>query len=144
MTYSRVLPITEGAAIDRLNTLCRGSALYPHYGTLASHSYSGRPKHSDETLPLSWHSPGHFDQLPLRARSWVAPCLPKTPMATVVEKRSQTGTRYHNNKTSTQGYVCLPGQGMHAHNLPSWEAPVRGKTKDRIKTFPQGKCGRTE
>ena len=47
-------------------------------------------------------------------------------------------------KTSTQGYVCLPGQGMHAHNLPSREAPVRATTKDRIKTFPLGKCGRTE
>ena len=50
----------------------------------------------------------------------------------------------YKNKTSTQGYVCLPGQGMHAHNLPSWEAPVRATTTDRIKTFPLGKCGRTE
>ena len=33
VTYSRVMPITEDVAIDRLNTLCRGSALYPHYGT---------------------------------------------------------------------------------------------------------------
>ena len=31
-----------------------------------------------------------------------------------------------------------------AHNLPSREAPVRATTKDRIKTFQQGKCGRTE
>ena len=30
VTYSRVRPITEDAAIDKLNTLCRGSALYPH------------------------------------------------------------------------------------------------------------------
>ena len=47
-------------------------------------------------------------------------------------------------KTRTQGYVCLLGQGMHAHNLPSREAPVRGTTKDRLKTFPEGKCGSTE
>lgn len=33
---------------------------------------------------------------------------------------------------------------MHAHNLPSLEAPVRATTKDQIKTFPLGKCGRTE
>ena len=111
---------------------------------LASYSHSGGPKYSDETLPLPCTLPGHSDHLPLRARSWVAPCLPKTPTATVVAKRSQTGTRYHKNKMSTQGYVCLPGQGMHAHNLPSREAPVRATTKDRIKTFPLGKCGRTE
>ena len=33
VTYSRVIPITEDTAIDRLITLCRGSALYPHHRT---------------------------------------------------------------------------------------------------------------
>ena len=46
--------------------------------------------------------------------------------------------------TGTQGYVRLPNQGKHAYNLPSWEAPVRGMTKDRIKTPHKGKCGRTK
>ena len=136
--------MTVDSAIDRLNTLCRGSTLYPRYGTLASHSHSGGPKHSDETLPLSWHSPDHFDQLPLRARSWVAPCLPKTPTATVVEKRSQTGTRYHNNNRAHKVMSAYRARVHHAHNLPSREAPVRGTTKDRIKTFPLGKYGCTK
>ena len=114
VTYSRVMPITEDATIDRLNTLCRGSALYPHYGTLASHSHSGGPKHSDETLPLPCTLPGHSDHLPLRARSWVAPCLPKTPTATVVAKRSQTGTRYHKYKNQ-HTRLCLPTGPGYAH-----------------------------
>ena len=113
VTYFRAMPITEDAAIDRLNTLCRGSALCPHYGTLASHSHSGGPKHSDETLPLSCTLPGHSDQLPLKARSWLAPCLPKTPTATVVAKWSQTGTRYHKNKNEHRR-LCLPTRPGYA------------------------------
>ena len=33
VTYFRVVSITEDAAIDRLNTLCRGSAVYSHHRT---------------------------------------------------------------------------------------------------------------
>ena len=32
VTYSRVVSVIEDTAIDRLNTLYRGSALYPHHG----------------------------------------------------------------------------------------------------------------
>ena len=49
--------MTEDAAIDSLNTLCRGSALYPHYGThgLAlpfgwTNSVLTKPFHCHDTL----------------------------------------------------------------------------------------------
>ena len=107
---------------------------------LASYSHSGGPKYSlchalspaTPTICLSGLGLGwpRVYQRHQRPPSWQNG--PKRGQGTI------------KTKTSTQGYVCLPGQGMHAHNLPSREAPVRATTKDRIKTFPLGKCGRTE
>ena len=135
VTYLRAVSVTKDAAIDRLNTLCRGSALYPHHET---HGLA---------LPFGWTSGiptelsrchGTLAATPTNSLSGLSPGWPhayqRHQRPPPWQKRSQTGTRYHKNKTSTQGYVCLPGQGMHAHNLPSREAPVRGTTKDRIKT----------
>ena len=57
VTYSRVMPITEDAAIDRLNTLCRGSALYPHYGTPGLAFPFGWTKAFRRNPPFVMHSP---------------------------------------------------------------------------------------
>ena len=142
MTYSRVLPITEGTAIDRLNTLCRGSALYPHHeihGLVIPFGWTNdiltKPSHCPDTLPatptnsLSMLSPGwpHAYQRHQRPPSW--------------QKRSQTGTRYRNNKRAHKVMSAYRARVPHAHNLPSFEVPTRGTTRDRTKTTRKGKCG---
>ena len=109
--------ITMNSAIDRFNTLYRGSALYPHHGThglaLPFGCTNGVPTkliYCYDTLPATQtHSPLGW--------SWVAPCLLKTqrPLSWSVPNRDQSA--YHPT-TGTQGYVCLPGEGTHAHNHP--------------------------
>ena len=145
MTYYRVVSITEDAAIDRLNTLYRGSALYPHHRThglaLPFGWTNGLPTKTfpcHDTLPatptnsLSGLSHGwpHAYQRHQRPPSW--------------QKRSQTGTRYHKNKRAHKVMSAYGARVPHAHNLPSLEAPARGTTKDRIKPPHKGKCGHTE
>ena len=117
VTYSRVVPITEDAAIDRFNTPCRGSALYPHHGIQGlplpfgwTNGIPTKPSPCHDTLP-----PTPTNSLSLGAMSWVAPCLPKTPTATIVAKRSQTGTRYHKKQkrahkvmSAYRARVCTP------------------------------------
>ena len=131
------MPITEDAAIDRLNTLCRGSALYPHYGTPGL------------AFPFGWTKA--FRRKPSLCHA-LSPATPTNSLSGLglgwprVYQRHQRPPSWQNGpkqgqgtiktNTSTQGYVYLPGQGMHAHNLPSRAAPVRATTNDRIKTFP--------
>ena len=131
-------------SIDLIYTLQRLVHCTHTTEPMASHSHSGGPtafrQNRSTAMTLS---------RPLRLTPhWASPGWPR------VYQRHQRPPSWQNGpkrgqgtiktKTSTQGYVCLPGQGMHAHNLPSREAPVRATTKDRIKTFPLGKCGRTE
>ena len=57
--------MTEDAAIDSLNTLCRGSALCPHYGTHGlvipfgwTNDIPTKPIYCHDTLPATpTHSP---------------------------------------------------------------------------------------
>ena len=108
---------------------------------MASHSHSGGPtafrQNRSTAMTLSrplrltphWASPGWprvYQRHPDHRRGQLP--LGDTPTRGLVPKIS---------KTSTQGYVRLPDQGKHAHNLPSLEAPARGTTIDRIKAFPQ-------
>ena len=92
-------------------------------------------RHSDETDLLPRHSPGHSDPLPT-GLVLGGPVSTKDTTTTVVAKSSLTGTGTKNLTTGTQGYVFLPDQGKHAHNLPKLEAPARGTTIDRNKAFP--------
>ena len=127
VTYSRVLPITEGAAIDSLNTLCRGSALYPHYGTLASHSHmcgpgiSTKPSYCHDTHPATptntayGFSPG-----------WPMPTKGLTATVVAKQKWSQTGTKVRKQLGHTRLMPSYPAKVAPVHNLPSLEAPARG------------------
>ena len=139
VTYSRVVSVIEDVAIDRLNTLCRGSTLDPHHGihglALPFGWTNGIP--TKPSIAMTLFQP--LRPTPHWAKSWVAPCLPKTPTATVVakHKRSQTGTRYHNkNNRHTRLISAYLIRVARAHNLPSLEAPASCTTIDRIKAFP--------
>ena len=140
------MSVTKDAAIDRFNKhSTEVSTLYPHHGT---HGLA---------LPFGWTKGVPTKPSYYHALSRATPTISLSGLGLGwprVYQRHQRPSSWQNGpkrgqgtikpKMSTQGYVCLPGQGMHAHNLPSREAPARCTTKDRIKTFPQGKCGRTE
>ena len=68
----------------------------------------------------------------------VAPYLPKASTAIVVAKlkRSQMGTRYHNNEQEHKVMSAYRARVLHAHNLPSLEAPARGMIVDPVRTLP--------
>ena len=104
---------------------------------MASHSHSGGPTAFWENRPTTMTLSRPLRLTPHWAKSWVAPCLPKAPTATVVAKRSQTGTRINNNNN---GHTRLMSAYLirvaRAHNLPSLEAPERGTTIHRIRAVP--------
>ena len=118
------MPMTEDAAIGSLNTLCRGRALYPHYGThglaLPFGWTNGVPSkliYCHDTLPAT------PPQIPNGLVLGGPVSTKDTPTTVVVKKLTlgDTPTRGLGtiiSLTSTQGYVCLPDQGKHAHNLP--------------------------
>ena len=111
---------------------------------MASHSHSGGPTAFRQNRSTAMTLSRPLRPTPLWAKSWVAPCLPKAPTATVVEKRppswqkrSQTGTRIHNNNNGdTRLMSAYLIRVARAHNLPSLEAPARGTTIDPVRTFP--------
>ena len=84
---------------------------------MASSSHSGGPTAIRRNQPTAMTL-----SRPLRPKSptgwsWVAPCLPKTPRPPSWWTPTR-GLVQKISKTSTQGYVCLPDQGKHGHNLP--------------------------
>ena len=59
-TYYELMPMIEDAAIDRLNTLCRGSTLYPHHRTHGlvipfgwTNDIPTKPTYCHDTLPAT-------------------------------------------------------------------------------------------
>ena len=103
---------------------------------MASHSHSGGPtafrQNRSTAVTLS---------RPLRPTpNWASPGWPRVYQRHTDHRRGQNslmGTGSIKLKTTgIQGYVRLPDQGKHAHNLPSWEAPARGMTIDSIRAVP--------
>ena len=132
-----------GAAVDRFNTLYRGSTLYPHHGTHGLALPFGGPTAFRQNCPTTMTLSRPLRLTPHWAKSWVAPCLPQTPTTIVMEKRP------HHGKTVPNGTKALiiqlrahkvmsayRARVPHAHNLPSLEAPVRGMTIDPVRTLP--------
>ena len=130
-------------------TLCRGSTLYPHHGThgLAfpfgwTNGIPTKPLHCHSTLPAT------PTQIP-NGLVLGGPVSTKDTPTTVVVKTlplGDTPTRGLGtiiSSTSTQDYVCLPGQGKHDIIFPRWRHRPEAVSMDRIKAFPQGKCGCT-
>ena len=120
VTYSRAMYVTKDAAIDRLNTLCRGSALYPHHRThvlaLLFRWTNGVPI----KLTFCHDTLGYSDEPPLWVQTRVAPCLPDASTATVVakQKRSQTGTSQLQQLWALKVMSAYLIRVTHAHNLP--------------------------
>ena len=138
MTYYRVVSITEDAAIDRLKHTLQRLAHFTHTTELKgltlpfrwTNSVPAKLSYHHDTLPatpthslsgLSYGWP-HAYQRHIRPPSW------------------QNGPkRGHELKTKHGHTRLMPSYLIRvasAHNLPSLEAPARGTTKDRIKTFP--------
>src|SRR5215216_7460972 len=131
--------MTEDAAIDSFNIHSAEVAHCTHTTEpMASHSHSGGPTAFRQNPPIAMTLSRPLRLTPLGAKSWVAPCLPKTSTTTVVakHKRSQTGTRYHKNKQAHKVMSAYRARVPHAYNLPSLEVPNRGMTMGRIKAFP--------
>ena len=82
--------------------------------SMASHSHSGGPTAFRQNCPTAMTLSRPLQPTPLWAKSWVAPCLPKEPTATVVAKHkpSQTGTtQVQQQQRAHKAYVRLPDQG---------------------------------
>ena len=127
-------------SIDLIHTLQRLAHCTHTTEPMVSHSHTCG--HGVPTKPMYFHdTPRPLRPTPLWAKSWVAPCLPKAPMATVVAKRGQ-GSILNNGHTRLMPSYLIRVE--HAHNIPSLEAPARGMTIERIKAIPiKGKCGCT-
>ena len=145
MTYFRVVSITEDAAIDRLNTLCRGSALYPHHRT---HGL---------TLPFGW-----TNSVPMKP----FPChdtLPATPTNSLsglslgwpcAYQRHQRPPSWQNVPKQGQGTIKTNGHTrLCLLTRPGYCTPItfprwrhRREARQRTESRPphKGKCGRTE
>ena len=74
------------------------------------------------------------------AKSWVAPCLPQDTSNHLRGKDTNDPPRGQKRAKSNYGHTRLMSTYLirvaHAHNLPAWEAPVRGTTIDPVRTFP--------
>ena len=137
MGPTRTGPLSAGAAIDRFNIHSAEVAHCTHTTEpMASHSHSGGPtafrQNRSTAVTLS---------RPLRPTpNWASPGWPRVYQRHPDHRRGQnslTGTGSMKIKiTGTQGYVRLPDQGKHAHNLPSWEAPATCTTIDPVRTLP--------
>ena len=132
--------LIAGATIDRLiYTLQRLAHCTHTTEPMASHSHSGGPTvfRQNQSIVMTLSRP-------LRPTpNWASPGWPRVYQrhpTTVVVKLPHEGNSLKGTgsikTTGTQGYVCLPGQGTHAHNLPSWEAPARCTTIDPVRTLP--------
>ena len=100
---------------------------------MASHSHSG-----GSTTCRQNRSTAITLSRPLRLTPrWASPVWPRVYQRHQRPPSWQNGPKQGQGTIKTNGHtrLCLlTGQGMHAHNLPSLEAPARGTTKDRIKT----------
>ena len=131
------MPITEDAAIDRLNTLCRGSALYPHYGIPGLVLPFGWTKVLRRNPPFVMHSPGHSNPNLQRAGPGWPRVYQRHPDHRGGQNSPTRGLGTIISSTSTQDYVCLPGQGKHDIIFPRWRHRPEAVSMDRIKAFPQ-------
>ena len=137
MTYYEPVPMTEDAAIDRLNTLCRGSVLYPHYGTPG--------------LALPYVRTTAFRQNRATAMTLSRLLRPTPPWGSVLggpvptkgtngHRRGKNGPKQGHDLKTKPGHTRLMSAYLireaRAHNLPSLEAPARGMRIDRIRAFP--------
>jgi hypothetical protein len=109
----RTVSHDRGRGYSNRFTLCRGCALYPHYGAPGL------------ILPFGWTGAAptklvyclallrsHRQSYPPRVMSWVAPVSPcDTCHRRGQTKLSQTGTWYHITKLGSQDYRHLLGQG---------------------------------
>ena len=123
VTYFRTGPLSAGAAIDRFNIHSIAVAHCTHTTEpMASHSHSGGPTAFRQNPSIATALSRPLRPNPQRA----GPGWPRVYQRHPDHRRGQlplrdTPTRGlvpKISKTSTQGYVRLPDQGKHAHNLP--------------------------
>ena len=135
--------ITVDSAIDRLIHYAELAPCTHTTEPMASYSHSGGPtafrRNTSIAMTLS---------RPLRPTpNWASPGWPRVYQRHPDHRRGQnTPTRGLGtiiSSTSTQDYVCLPGQGKHDIIFPRWRHRPEAVSMDRIKAFPQGKCGCT-
>ena len=93
---------------------------------MASSSHSGGPTTFRRNQPTAMTL-----SRPLRPNpQWASPGWPHVYQRHTDHRRGQNnptrGLVPKISKTITQGYVRLPDQGKHAHNLSKWKAPARG------------------
>ena len=116
--------MTEDATIDRLNThTLERLAHFTHTTELTGPALPFRWTNGVPTKPTYCHDTLLATPTPHWAKSWVTPCLPKTPTATVVAK--QNGPKRGHELKSKPGHTRLMSSYL-----------IRGMTIDRIRAFP--------
>ena len=106
-------------AIDRLDTHSAEVAHCTHTTEpMALSSHSGGPTAFRRNRPTAMTLSRPLQPTP----NWASPGWPRVYQRHNDHRRGQNvphGDRYQKNLTTgTQGYVRLPDQGKHAHNLP--------------------------
>jgi hypothetical protein len=128
---------TVDAAIRIDLTLCRGCALYPHYGALTSWSHSGGPALLQRNLSDPWlfhhtasnHTPSWSQALGGLVSPWHLP--PSWP--NYCPKRG----RRQNNSTGLTGLSPSTWSGQHACiTLPLWRYRWKSTQPDQVKAVP--------
>ena len=104
---------------------------------MASHSHSGGPMAFRQNPSIATAL-----SRPLRPKSptgwsWVARVYQRHPDHRRGQNTPTRGLGTIISSTSTQDYVCLPGQGKHDIIFPRWRHRPEAVSMDRIKAFPQ-------
>ena len=145
MTYSRVVSVTEDAAIDTLNILCRGSALYPHLGILGL------------GIPFGWTN--GIVMKPFLCRDTLPATPTNSPLGQVMggpvptkgingHRRAKNGPKQGQGTIKTNGHkrLCLltrPGYRTPI-TFPRWRHRQEAWQWTESRPPHKGKCGRTE
>ena len=135
--------MTVDSAIDRLLHSAEVAHCTHTTEPMASSSHSGGPTAFRRNQPTAMTLSRPLRPNPQRA----GPGWPRVYKRHNGYRRGQNdptrGPGTIISTTGTQGYACLPGQGKHDITFPSWRHRPEAMSMDRIKAFPQGKCGCT-